>query len=660
MARFRGRTWLFWVVPPLAALALLWAVWSWDWFIPLVEARASAKLGRPVSIAHLHVRPGRIAAITLEGVRIGNPPGFPDDPPFAVVPRATVELDLRALARDRSLVIPSVELDRPVVEVLGREDGSRNYDFDLGGSAGEDAAPGGPRIGALRINDGRAHVAIARLQADFAIEAHTQEATDRAAPNAAAEAGGAPQGAGNIVLTAKGTYAGQPISAQLHGGGILNLRDAEHPWPVDLRLENGPSHLVLKGTLQDPVKLRGADLRLQAAGPDLSLLTPLTGVPLPKTPPFELAGRLDYAAGRVRLQEATGSMGRTDLAGSVAVTTGGERPEVTAELASKRVDLADLAGLLGGTPGRASTPGQTPQQRAALARAEASPRLLPDTPFNLPKLNAADIHLRYRADRIEGRGMPFDRMETTLDIEGGVVTLHPITFGVGQGVLTGQFVLTPREDGALHAKGDWEARRLDVSRLLGAVGAGGAGTMGGVGQLDGTGKSVAQILGRADGAVSFVSVGGNVSSLLVDLSGLQFGNALLSALGIPSRTRIECLIADFTLRRGTLTSRTLLLDTDSSVVTGGGALELGRERLDLRLRTDAKHTSIGSLPTPIHLTGSLKDPSIQPEVGELAARGGAAVGLGLLLPPLAVLPLVQLGVGENNQCEALQSRGRRR
>jgi uncharacterized protein involved in outer membrane biogenesis len=235
-----------------------------------------------------------------------------------------------------------------------------------------------------------------------------------------------------------------------------------------------------------------------------------------------------------------------------------------------------------------------------------------------------------------------------------------VSFGIGQGRLSATGTLTPLEGGGLRAKLDIELRRADLSRLLGAVGAGGAGTMGGVARLEGSGKSVSEILGRANGEVSVVTVGGNLSSLLVDLSGLQFGNALLSALGIPAREGIECLIGDFALQRGVLKSRTLLLDTDAHVVTGGGGLEFGREQLDLRLRTDSKRPTVGSLPTPIRIEGTLKNPSIQPELAEAAARAGAAVGLGVLFPPLALLPTIQLGVGENSQCEALQSAGERR
>ena len=231
--------------------------------------------------------------------------------------------------------------------------------------------------------------------------------------------------------------------------------------------------------------------------------------------------------------------------------------------------------------------------------------------------------------------------------------MHPIQFGIGQGRLGGEFLLTPQENGALRAKGELELRRVDISRLMQAAGAGGAGSLGGVGRIDAVGKSLSDMLGHGDGELTLVTVGGELSSLLVDLSGLQFGNALLSALGIPARTKIECLIGDFALRRGQLTTRSLLLDTENYVVNGGGSADMAREVLDWRLRTSSKRFSVGSLPTPIAITGSFKNPSILPEVGELAARGGAAVGLGVLFPPLALLPTIQLGVGENSDCEQL-------
>jgi AsmA family protein len=440
---------------------------------------------------------------------------------------------------------------------------------------------------------------------------------------------------------------------------VLNLRDAERPWPVDLQLSNGPTRVSLKGTVRDPVNLAGADLRLEVETPDMARLSPLIGVPIPPTPPFRATGRLDYAAGRFRFTDVEGRVGNSDIAGAYTVSTGA-RTDFTADLHSKRVDLADLGGVIGGTPGRAGTPGQTAEQRRAIAQAAASPRLIPTTPINVPRLQAADVHVRYKADDIRGKSMPFDGLEMTLDIVDGIIRLHPGKFSVGRGEISADATLTPQANGMLQAKAEIELRRVDISRLMQAAGAGGAGSLGGVGRIETTGRSVSEMLGNGNGALTVVSVGGNISALLADLSGLQFGRALLSALGIPERTQIECLIGDFGLRRGALSVDTLLLDTESHVVSGSGVAGLGKEVLDLRLRTDSKRFSVGSLPTTIGITGSFKSPEIAPEVGELAARAGAAVGLGVLFAPLALLPTIQLGVGENSQCERLTRAGRGR
>ena len=648
MARRRGWIrWLAWLGAPVLLVALLIAFWSWDWFIPLAEARASAALGRPVKIEHLRVDLGQVTAVTAEGLRIANPDGFPEEPPFATAARATARVDVGAFLKSRQVVLPSIELDQPVVSVLGRADGSRNYDFDFAAPKGDAEPEGGsaPKVGALRINGGKAHVVIPWLRADFEIALNTQDREGQES---------------ELVAEAQGTYSGQRIDARMVGGGVLDLRDPNAPWPVDLQLRNGPTSLALKGTLREPLKLGGADLQVNFAGPSMDALVPLTGVPFPTTPPFRLEGRLDYADKRVRLLDASGTVGRSDVEGSITVSVAGSRPDVTVDVHSRSVDLADLGAFIGGQPGRADTPGLTADQRRAIARREAKPKLLPTSPLNLPRLAAANVHVKYRADRIQGRNMPFDALDSAFDIEDGTVSLHPATFGIGQGRLTAYGTLAPQEGGGFRAKLDIELRRADLSRLLGAAGAGGAGTLGGVARIDGSGASLSDIMARANGEATVVTVGGNISALLVDLSGLQFGNALLSALGVPSRSKIECLIGDFVLQRGTLKSRTILLDTDSHVVGGGGTLDFGTERLDLRLKTDPKRPTVASFPTPIHLGGTLKDPAIEPELAEAATRAGAAVGLGILFPPLALLPTIQLGVGENSECEALHSAGEKR
>ena len=48
--------------------------------------------------------------------------------------------------------------------------------------------------------------------------------------------------------------------------------------------------------------------------------------PLAASPPYRLAGHLDYAEGRVRFGSLRGRVGRSDLAGEVSITPGPVRP----------------------------------------------------------------------------------------------------------------------------------------------------------------------------------------------------------------------------------------------------------------------------------------------------------------------------------------------
>ncbi len=104
------------------------------------------------------------------------------------------------------------------------------------------------KIGDVQITGGDAHVVIPRMKSDFNAHIETQGKGDAA----------------KIVVDAKGTYAAQPITARLVGGALLSMRSASNPWPVDLDLANGPTHVALDGTLQDPLAFKGANVTFAA------------------------------------------------------------------------------------------------------------------------------------------------------------------------------------------------------------------------------------------------------------------------------------------------------------------------------------------------------------------------------------------------------------
>lgn len=622
---------------PAVALLVLIAVWRWDWFIPLVESRVSAAIGRPVHVHGLSVDLGRITTVSVHDIVVDNPPAW--DGVLARIDRVDISVVPWAYIWRRELILPSVVVEAPHVWLLQRKGGDANY--HLGISGGSPGGGGKMQVGGLVVRNGAIRANLAEPQADFTVNVATRLVDDES----------------RITAVVDGAYSGAPIAGSAEAGSILSFRDPTNPWPVEVHLRNGETRLHMKGTVQDPMNLAGVNLALELSGQDMSQLEGLAAFPLPRTPPFQIAGQLDYAAGRIVFRDFKGLMGRSDLSGDIEVDPLSQPITVMADVYSQQVDLADLAGMIGAEPGRVSTPGQSIERRARIAEARSSPGLLPDTPISLPKLDWANVHVRYRGQRIRGQSMPLDNLSVVLDIEGGVIKVHPVSTSVGRGALSLNAVMTP-DANVLHTVAKIEVNRIDVSKLMAATGAfGGTGVINGSGTVEGRGRSVASILTTGNGGLRLGMSGGDLSALLVNLSGLQFGNAVLSALGLPQRTRVDCMVADLVLRHGVMGIQTFVLDTGEGIINATGTVDLRTEALDLTLRTEAKRFTVGSLPTPVNISGSFKNPAVAPGA-ELAARGGAAAALGAVFPPLALLPTIQFGTADDTKCERLLSRGR--
>jgi len=605
------------------------------WLRPLVAARASAALGRTVEIGRLEFQSWHPPRVVLHDVRLASPPQLAAQVPnLATVERLELTLDLVPAWHLHLPDVPQVVLAGLKVTAVQAPDGANNYTVTVAGGGGA------PRIGVIRVQDSSADLQLARFGVTAQVALHTEQ-------NA------------TIVADIDGSYRGQPVRGRVLGAPVGGLADSSTPYAVEAHLEGGGAKLAATGTVNGALQPSGAQLKLDLSGVDLAGLQALTGIPFPPTPPFHIAADTTYEGGVARLAGLRGQLGSSDIAGNAALDLRPDRPVLSGDLTSRRVDLQDLAGLIGSQPGRLSTPGLTPAQRQAVARAEANPRLIPTVPMDIPRIQAADFHIAYRGEHVIGRAVPFDSIAARLDIDAGHIRVSDLRVAVGRGAVAGSIDMAPSE-GTMRTRADLQLQRIDVRRLLAAAGNifHGDGLIGGRIEVDSAGRSLAEILQRGTGRLTFFMAGGSVSQLVIDLSGLQIGSALLSAIGLPSQTQVRCLIGDLALARGALATRTLLLDTANDRTVVQGSVDLRDENIHAVLRTSPKHFTIGSLAAPIIVTGTLKNPNFAPEAGELAARSGAAVGLGLLLAPAALLPTIQLGIGDDNACVAVAREAR--
>jgi len=622
----------------LLLIVLLILVWNWNWFCPLIASQASTTLGREVTLGRFDVHLGHRIGLEFDVLAVANPASFSADSHLLKTRQLMLRIDPWPLLHG-TLKLDAVEIDQPRIDLRTDQAGKPNWQISLPASKGG-GTPLKVQVGQLKIQDGVLHIDDPALKTDFGVKFHTTPAADGKRAQ--------------FLADVQGHYAGQPITAHFAGGAVLSLRDPSHPYPVDFSAVNGATHIRLTGTIEQPMKLGGANLKLTLRGNNLAKLYALTAIPLPATPPYHLTGTLDYAHHKVRFHQFAGVVGSSDLSGDIAVDPGKPRPKVTAHLVSKKIVMADLAGFIGATPGKAGAANTSAKLKKKQAAQAAGPRVLPDTPINLPKLRAADLDIHYRGEHIVGNAVPLDNFVVHLTSVDGKLKLEPLSFGVGKGHIVSHLLLNAAAQPVTSAV-DVDFRQVDLHELLnGSSVYKGSGIIGGRFDLRTTGNSVAKMLGNGNGGFKLFIGGGNLNALLVDLTGLQFGNALLSALGVPSRTKLRCMIADFGLKHGVLHTNTMLVDTQEADIIGSGTVNFRNESMDYELTNKPKHFSIGSLPAPIDINGTFKDPSVKPNPVILGSRAAAAVALGVLLTPVAALiPTIQLGLGENHDCNGL-------
>jgi uncharacterized protein involved in outer membrane biogenesis len=142
--------------------------------------------------------------------------------------------------------------------------------------------------------------------------------------------------------------------------------------------------------------------------------------------------------------------------------------------------------------------------------------------------------------------------------------------------------------------------------------------------------------------------------------GLDVFESLGIAIGGDESIPIRCIVADFEARTGVFDARSLVFDSTDTNVVGTGTIDMGEERLDLRLRPYPKDFSPFTLRTPISVEGTLAQPDAFPDPADIGVEGTAKKVLNSVLTVVqGVLPPPDFGPGENAPCRDLIAQARR-
>jgi uncharacterized protein involved in outer membrane biogenesis len=457
--------------------------------------------------------------------------------------------------------------------------------------------------------------------------------------------------ASNTTLQANvtGKYRNLPLKIDLKatGDSTWTSNEIHQGIPVQVNLDAtiGNANLSFTGTATDTLNFNGLKGDFSVKGPSLAAVGQPLGVTLPTTRAFRTNGKVSKqeSTWHVVIDDAT--VGGSKLNGDFTYESARKIPLLTGQLNGPRLLMVDLGPAIGTAPATedfSSVPVTTPTKQRG--------KILPSRPFDLASLRVMEADVLINIDSVDLNTTllePLRPLHTHLQLKDSVLTLSDLVTHVGDGDLKGKVSLDGRGSEALWSTHlHWEGVRLE--RWIHQVRKNGSppyvtGRLNGATNLEGQGRSTAEILGSLQGHFRTELRNGSVSHLAIELAGLDLAESLGVILKGDDALPVECAVADLYATKGLFHPRLLVVDTTASTVWVDGSVSLAKESMDLRAVVSPKDFSLLALRTPLHVRGTFAEPKISLEKKPLARQLASALLLSLVNPLAAWLPLVDRG-----------------
>jgi uncharacterized protein involved in outer membrane biogenesis len=601
-----------------------------DEFRPEIARAAQEATGRALQLeGPLSLSISLTPTISGEGISLANAP-WGSRPQMLTLRRFEVELQLLPLLFG-DIRINRLILIEPDILLETNAKGVGNWRFETMAAKADTAEDGGgdgamPHIGRLLIENGQltyrdgvsgetTKIMLTSLEADAASPSDPLNLKLRAAFN-------------DIALTLQGSV-----------GPLKNALSPDQALRIDLTAAGLGLTVKIKGSAKAASGV--LDARIDVTAADLSGLRALAGDGVPANVALKLSTQVKAAAGKVSLSDLVLTLGKSDLAGSVAIDTAGKLPKITADLKGNRLDLSELL-----PPADKGSTEKTPKPR----KSGRPGKVLPAEPLPLDGLKAAEAQVNIALGEVVMLQITLNEVSATIRLAKGRLTLEPLKATVAGGPVT----ITASIDAggkvptvALNVS----APKLDLGRLLREAKI--TDLLQGTGsltiKLTGKGGSIAAIAGSLNGGTNFLLNQGKIKTEALDMA----VGGLSAIVGMMSSEKSEwtvlnCIASRFDFKNGVATSRVLLADTEYSTVVGEGSMDLGQEALAMKISPQSKSATL-NLAVPIKIGGTFAEPTFRPDELATARRLGGLLGA-TLFPPAALLALADLGSGEDNPC----------
>ncbi|MDW3205883.1 MAG: AsmA family protein [Alphaproteobacteria bacterium] len=401
----------------------------------------------------------------------------------------------------------------------------------------------------------------------------------------------------------------------------------------ELALALGKAETLLveaNGTVEDLVKLSGADLGFKIVSPDLSVLSDAAGTAVPSIGPVDISGQIKGDAGEpVSLDPFAAKIGDSDISGTLTFDGTGDVPSLVANLSSNRFDLKDVSPPSEG--GQQSSGGGTASGGGSAA---GDGKLIPKDPLPLELLSSVNAEVQYKAGTLVAVSEMTD-LEIAISLQNGNLSISPFKAGIGSGSIDGTIALDASQQAAPIAV-RMTGEKMALSALLA-----------GVDMRD-------KIEGPLDVSIDLKGAGNNPRAIAASLDGKfqmsvydsrvlkkafedAFGSLIADMLASEGGWIVlDCAVFDYDLSKGLAETKAGYTASGPVTVATRGQINLGTEELDLAV----KPRGAGIATLPLQVTGTFASPSVIPDP--------TTVGIGILTGVLTggIAPALLAVVGD--------------
>jgi hypothetical protein len=453
---------------------------------------------------------------------------------------------------------------------------------------------------------------------------------------------------------------------------------------VRLGAKDNPA-LKASGDIDDVLKAKGINLKVEFSFPSESLFAPVSARPSAQLAPLQ--GELavsddDGTLGVERLDFVSRSPGLLDLEGhgsfddlkardALDVQTKLVLPdmaklgalfdrelaalgsfEATGRLAGsdesarfqgdiaigKTKVVAELEGSFAGKKPRLEGKITTPVlhlhdvgiRPAASAPADSPPKAIRPAepvfsrePIRFDLLNEFDLALTVAAEEVVGSELNIDSLEAKVMLEDGVLRLQPARLLFEGGTLAAEGEVNARETPQLELKVTGDNVRIGrtLAQVQQAVPV--EGELHILVALESTGDSPHAIASNLNGKIAAAIENGSIPRRIANLLAVDLFGWAISSTGMRERSaKIDCTVIRFGIEQGVATSEALYFDSPHLTAHGRATVDLGKETMDLVLLPTRKGRFFGTT-NPVKVHGPLRSPSVDAISAATVARGTA-------------------------------------